>query len=219
MISRKYYVRKKVYWYKSCFWKSREKVSACLHTSFERRLQNDIVWRVEVQFMNSEDSCLRESIQTSLRFSEAFAVHWAYRENSRTMTNEDVLHYTYPHKPDALVLNQMHRSNTHMSFTLLIYTVVFPHWGRGIFYLYRYGCECAIHVLIMCSKVFSCAMKMLNSCAIRGFMWTFMWVSAILEVKMLDVEVLGWCGYTWSVVVRLVGLLTNSLKRFVDSLW
>ncbi len=41
------------------------------------------------------------------------------------MTNEDVLHYTYPHKPDALVLNQMHRSNTHMSFTLLIYTVVF----------------------------------------------------------------------------------------------
>ncbi len=27
----------------------------------------------------------------------------------------------------------------------------------------------------------------------------------ILEVMMLDVEVLGWCGYTWSVVVRLVG--------------
>ncbi|KTF71908.1 hypothetical protein cypCar_00049796 [Cyprinus carpio] len=27
----------------------------------------------------------------------------------------------------------------------------------------------------------------------------------ILEVKMLDVEVLGWCGYTWSVVVRPVG--------------
>ncbi len=27
----------------------------------------------------------------------------------------------------------------------------------------------------------------------------------ILEVKMLDVEVLGWCGYTWSVVERLVG--------------
>ncbi len=26
----------------------------------------------------------------------------------------------------------------------------------------------------------------------------------ILEVKMLDVEVLGWCGYTWSAVVRLV---------------
>ncbi len=28
---------------------------------------------------------------------------------------------------------------------------------------------------------------------------------AILEVKMLDVEVLGWCGYTWSAFVRLVG--------------
>ncbi len=25
------------------------------------------------------------------------------------------------------------------------------------------------------------------------------------EVKMLDVEVLGWCGYTWSAVVRPVG--------------
>ncbi len=26
-----------------------------------------------------------------------------------------------------------------------------------------------------------------------------------LEVKMLDQEVLGWCGYTWSAVVRPVG--------------
>ncbi len=32
------------------------------------------------------------------------------------------------------------------------------------------------------------------------------WLSqTILEVKMLDVEVLGWCGYTWSAVVRPVG--------------
>ncbi len=30
------------------------------------------------------------------------------------------------------------------------------------------------------------------------------WSQTILEVKMLDVEVLGWCGYTWSAVVRLV---------------
>ncbi len=30
-------------------------------------------------------------------------------------------------------------------------------------------------------------------------------VSEVLEVKMLDVEVLGWCGYTWSEVVRPVG--------------
>ncbi len=29
------------------------------------------------------------------------------------------------------------------------------------------------------------------------------WSQMILEVKMLDVEVLGWCGYTWSAVVRL----------------
>ncbi len=31
------------------------------------------------------------------------------------------------------------------------------------------------------------------------------WSQTILEVKMLDVEVLGWCGYTWYVVVRPVG--------------
>ncbi len=31
------------------------------------------------------------------------------------------------------------------------------------------------------------------------------WSQTILEVKMLDVEVLGWCGYTWSAVVRTVG--------------
>ncbi len=31
------------------------------------------------------------------------------------------------------------------------------------------------------------------------------WSQTILEVKMLDVEVQGWCGYTWSAVVRPVG--------------
>ncbi len=31
------------------------------------------------------------------------------------------------------------------------------------------------------------------------------WSQTILEVKMLDVEVLGWCGYTWSAVVRPYG--------------
>ncbi len=31
------------------------------------------------------------------------------------------------------------------------------------------------------------------------------WSQTILEVKMLDVEVLGWCGYTWSAVMRPVG--------------
>ncbi len=33
---------------------------------------------------------------------------------------------------------------------------------------------------------------------------------------MLDVEVLGWCGYTWSAVVRTISrldVLPNSLKR------
>ncbi len=31
------------------------------------------------------------------------------------------------------------------------------------------------------------------------------WSQMILEVKILDVVVLGWCGYTWSAVVRPVG--------------
>ena len=31
------------------------------------------------------------------------------------------------------------------------------------------------------------------------------WSQMILEVKMLDVEVLGWCSYMWSAVVRPVG--------------
>ena len=30
------------------------------------------------------------------------------------------------------------------------------------------------------------------------------WSQTILEVNMLDVEVLGWCGYTWSALVRRV---------------
>ncbi|KAK5913557.1 hypothetical protein CgunFtcFv8_008080 [Champsocephalus gunnari] len=38
------------------------------------------------------------------------------------------------------------------------------------------------------------------------------WSQTILEVNMLDVEVLGRCGYTWSAVVRL-DVLPNSLKR------
>ena len=32
------------------------------------------------------------------------------------------------------------------------------------------------------------------------------WSQAILQVKNLDVELLGWCGYTWSAVVRLIVL-------------
>ncbi len=35
------------------------------------------------------------------------------------------------------------------------------------------------------------------------------WSQMILEVKMLDVEVLGWCGYMWSTVVRPVGCTSN----------
>ncbi len=35
------------------------------------------------------------------------------------------------------------------------------------------------------------------------------WSQRILEMKMLDVEVLHWCGYTWSAVVRQVGCIAK----------
>ncbi len=35
------------------------------------------------------------------------------------------------------------------------------------------------------------------------------WSQMNLKVKMLDVEVLGWCGYTWSAIVRPVGCTAN----------
>ncbi|KAK7904634.1 hypothetical protein WMY93_017241 [Mugilogobius chulae] len=33
------------------------------------------------------------------------------------------------------------------------------------------------------------------------------WSQTISEVNLLDVEVLGWCGYSWSAVVRPVGFV------------
>ncbi len=46
------------------------------------------------------------------------------------------------------------------------------------------------------------------------------WSQTILEVKMLDVEVLGLCGYTWSAVVRPVGCTAKfSENAFGDGLW
>ena len=35
------------------------------------------------------------------------------------------------------------------------------------------------------------------------------WSQTILEVNMLDVEVLDWCGYTWSAVVGQVGYMAK----------
>ncbi len=40
-------------------------------------------------------------------------------------------------------------------------------------------------------------------------------LKTILEVKMLDVEVLGWCGYMWPAVVRLAGCTS----KFSETPW
>jgi len=40
----------------------------------------------------------------------------------------------------------------------------------------------------------------------------------ILKVKMLDVGVLGWCGYTWSVLVRPVGCTAKFSEMRINKL-
>ncbi len=58
----------------------------------------------------------------------------------------------------------------------------------------------------MCSKVIFLCNENVELVCNKGLLCGLLCGSQpILEVKMLDVEVLGWCGYTWSVVVRLVG--------------
>ena len=50
------------------------------------------------------------------------------------------------------------------------------------------------------------------------------WSKTILEVNMLDVEILGWCGYTWPAVMRpvmevfnrflpIIPLMSNEIEK------
>ena len=43
------------------------------------------------------------------------------------------------------------------------------------------------------------------------------WSQTIQQVKKPDVEVLGWCGYTWSAVVRLVGRTAKLSKTMLEA--
>ncbi len=68
-----------------------------------------------------------------------------------------------------------------------------PRWGRRACRwasLRRFLTVCA-EILWLCKPIVAAAV------GVAG-------LKTILEVKMLDVEVLGWCGYTWSAVVRPV---------------
>ncbi len=77
-----------------------------------------------------------------------------------------------------------------------------PRWGRRACRwasLRRFLTVCA-EILWLCKPIVAAAVRVAG-------------LRTILEVKMLDVEVLGWCGYMWSAVVRPVGCTANSLKR------
>ena len=45
------------------------------------------------------------------------------------------------------------------------------------------------------------------------------WSQSIVEVKMLDVEVLGWCGYMRSAVVRSVGFTAKFSETPLETVY
>ncbi len=74
-----------------------------------------------------------------------------------------------------------------------------PRWGRR-------ACRWASwEIIFLCKPIVAAA---------------GVWSQTILEVKMLDVEVVGWCGYTWSAIVRPGWMYWQILwNTFGDCLW
>jgi hypothetical protein len=54
-------------------------------------------------------------------------------------------------------------------------------------------------------------------CANPQFLVSDGWYQTILQVKKPDVEVLGWPGYTWSAVVRLVERTAKFAKTTLEA--
>ncbi len=68
-----------------------------------------------------------------------------------------------------------------------------PRWGQRACRwacLRRFQTFCA-EIIWLCKPIVAVAIQVTG-------------LRQVLEVKLLDVEVLGWCGYTWSVIVRPV---------------
>lgn len=116
--------------YKSYFWKATENVSSCQTVQpphFLWTLPYCLKsWSSVHELWRLRGGKVSERINLNKpqrHFREIFTFHRAYAEISSLKTNEDVSHYTYAHKSDALFLILMHRSNTrkwdvHSSFPL-----------------------------------------------------------------------------------------------------
>lgn len=126
-------LRNRIRCYKSYFWKATENVSSCQtvqppHFFWTLTPERYCLksWSSVHELWRVRGGKVSERINLNKpqrHFREISTFHRAYAEISSLKTNEDVSHYTYSHKSDALFLILMHRSNTrkwdlHCSFPL-----------------------------------------------------------------------------------------------------